>query len=647
MGFMGYRSLLRSAQQVKSIEKKNHYFMNHLKQMILMGLAFLVSGVGTHVLADPKIHTTISSKSFYVGEEFTYEILVSGAKKVSQSEPDSTENLRVQFVEKILLPQKDGTQPPDVALRYRMIPMSPGMVPLPMFEVETDGGVLMTDEEAFVEVRVPEGYPGLTLTRTLPSRDLYVGEAFRADYVWTSPLPLSGYRAIQLNLPLFYDASFRVRSPYHWIDGDDKAAIGLPVSNTRVIAKYGSFEKARQFYNTVSFSKIVVPSKTGEYLVRRATLLASYISPPPNQRRGRAWRTNYPSYFNNNFFERIEGEEFKKYFVASQQQKIRVLPLPDAGKPHDFAGQVGKRRVHVTATPKVVAAGDPITLVIEVDDCEFPEVVELPALEDQVAFSRQFIIPSNQSRGRIDGKKKTYIFTLRPRAQDVSAIPAVRLPYFDPLTKTYGVAESKPIPITVKAAETATAFDAVVSGSGPLRNLLEANKEGIRANVTQLDSYQGIFTKNQWMWLLWVAPPVGFFLFLWLSAHQRLMRRDPVRARAKQALTKFRASITRLEKSEGSLKPEELAQQLDDTVRCYFSDKLNLVRHAHTFEELEAVLRKRMKEEGRFDDLRDIYAFGDQEVYRCGGASDGNGHVDVTPFLCLAKQTILTIDKKL
>ena len=65
----------------------------------------------------------------------------------------------------------------------------------------------------------------------------------------------------------------------------------------------------------------------------------------------------------------------------------------------------------------------------------------------------------------LKGKKVTYIRTIRPKAQDVSVIPAIRLPFFDPVSQSYGVAESQPIPITVKAAEVATAYDAQISGA--------------------------------------------------------------------------------------------------------------------------------------------------------------------------------------
>ncbi len=101
------------------------------KKIIIIGLvSIIMNGVTTHVQAGAKIHDSLSAKSFYVGEEFTYEILVSGAQKVEVDEPEESEDLRIQFVEKIKM---DKATPPGIALRYRMMPTKPGIVYIPNF----------------------------------------------------------------------------------------------------------------------------------------------------------------------------------------------------------------------------------------------------------------------------------------------------------------------------------------------------------------------------------------------------------------------------------------------------------------------------------------------------------------------------------
>lgn len=163
----------------------------------------------------------------------------------------------------------------------------------------------------------------------------------------------------------------------------------------------------------------------------------------------------------------------------------------------------------------MLSAGDPITLTIAVDACEFPEVFELPDLSEQTAFSRQFAMPPRQSTGRIDGRKKTYIRTLRPLGQDATVIPSLRIPYIDPETTTYGVAESEAIPITVKPAGMVTAFDAAMRGVGPLRNHVDKNPRGIRANGGSAHAAdERVLSGYHWLVLLLVLSPAWVCGFL-------------------------------------------------------------------------------------------------------------------------------------
>ena len=595
----------------------------------------LVLSLISSALAEVKMHSSIADKSFYVGEAFTYEILIDGAKKVTPDEVPESSDLHIKFLE---MTQGREDSPTSIALRYKLVPTQPGYIALPVFMLEADGEQMMTEEEQSIKVAKPEALPGLVLTREIPDSPVYVGQPFHVHYQWQSPLPLIGFRAIDFTLPLFHSYDFSVRSPHAWIDGNDKAAIGLPVSNNRIIARHSSKENGELFLNYVSFTKILMAKSAGEKTLSPATLLTSYVDPPDHKKRTRGWKTNYPSYFNNNFFDTPEGEEYKKYFVSSPTQKLQVLPLPEAGKPHDFLGQIGARKIRVSATPEIVAVGDPITLTIEVDECDFPEVLEFPDLDEQLAFTRQFAIPSKQSHGRIEGKKITYIRTIRPRAQDVSVIPAIRLPYFDPVTQSYGVGESKAIPITVKASEVATAYDAQISGAGPIRNQLESNDQGIKANITSLDPLDGSAqSKTRWWILSSVLPPLGFVCFFLGTRNQRLAISNPIQARSNIAYSHFLKNID----SASNLSGEGQLDQINHSVRSYFADKLNLTAMAHTYAELVTLISNDVKPP-ELEKLEILYHSCEAPHYRAqtNGPSDND-------ILATSKSLISTIEKAL
>ncbi|MEP2774991.1 MAG: BatD family protein [Luteolibacter sp.] len=582
-----------------------------LKHLLLFLLAL-------PALAAPSLHVAMSESTFYVGEEFRYEILITGAKKVSVDEIEGDDTLAIQFSGQTAT-ERNGEK--GFALTYRMMPLSSGLILLPDITVEADDTYLSTGEEEYITANQAADNPALSLTQTLPERDLYVGEPFLATWSFRSELPLSGFRALNFDVPLLYDPAFSVTRPHSAIPQDDPASIGLPVSNTRLIARYSDASEADVPAAAISFTQIIVPKKAGEFSLPPSTLLTSYVAPPePKGRNAAQWRSTYPSYFNNNFFEKTEGETYEKFHTASRGSRLVVLPLPTAGRPDDFTGQVGKRTITATASPTVLQAGDPITLTITVTGNDFPEIIELPELDGIEAFTRQFSIPPRQSAGRIDGKTntKTYIRTIRPLGQEASVIPAIRLPYFDPETKAYALASTAPIPITVKPAETITAFDASLTGSGPLRNLVGKNEEGITANITDPAALHASTTSRflPLLWLLAALPPLAFLAYLILGAPARLRAKDPAKARTLAAGKNFSKAISRA----SSLAETEAA------LRDYLSAKLRLHPTAHTYPEIEAALTSLGASPETLATIHEIYTTAESNRFQHAPASDIPDH---------------------
>ncbi|MFC4992475.1 BatD family protein [Rubritalea tangerina] len=543
-------------------------------------LSLLFSLASAH--AELRIHASTPEKAFYTGKPFVYEFLIEGAKEVKADAPPESDVFQIQFLE---IAKGHSISHSSIALRYKLIPTQPGHCTLPPFSFTADGKTHFIDEEKTLFVKEPEKLPGLAITRDLPQRNLYVGEPFRIHYQWKSPLPLIGFRALDLNFPLFYHSHFQVRSPHNAIDGNDKAAIGLPVSHTRLIARHGSYQSGDLFFNTVSFEKVARASKPGEQTIPSASLLASYVDPPDHKKRIRGWQTNYPSYFNNNFFDQVDGDAYSQYYITSPAQSLHILPLPETGMPQDFHGQVGSRTLSVTAAPKIVAAGDPITLTIKIQNVDFPEFAELPELNKLIAFQRQFAIPNKQAAGRINNNSITFIRTVRPKSQDVTTIPSLRLPYFDPKTKQYAVAESPPIPITVKAADIATAYDAQLSGNQTLRNEIVKNPRGIRHNTNHTSALTDTSSRRSLTFILALTlPPAAFVAFAITTRMHRLHHFHPAKAKAKRAYHNFK--ITSHSKNIDH-------HTLADSVRTFFADSLGLRSHAHTIDEIMHTLKQR------------------------------------------------------
>ncbi len=479
------------------------------------------------------------------------------------------------------------------------------------------------------------GPPDVRLELSISVSECYVGQPFVVRGAWHSALPFHRFRAVQIDVPLFHNAAFRVAAAEPVPDDASGKRLGVPVSNARIIADRARSVIDGKQVETLRFERVAVPLQPGTFTVAPSTLRCVAI--PPSRSRPRT----VPSYFNNNFFEQPETDQVTPHVAESAALTLTVEPLPETGRPADFSGQVGACVVGATAAPGAVNVGDPIALSVTVSGCTFPETMQVPALDSQPAFARSFGLPAKSSRRRVVGGNAVFVVALRPLRADVTEIPPVRIPYFDPVAKRYDVAQSMPIPIIVSEAATTTAFDAHLSGGAQLRNPLVANRDGIRHNVNAAAAV-ALHPRSPVLFFggLIGIPPLCFLLFVVVTARRRLARRDPAAARARMALGRFRRQSKPLLRA-GTSDPDASRRLLDSAVRAYFAARLDLTPQA-TCDEVLARLRCRGDcDEADFAVLQGIYGACDQQRFAKEPAA-----VDFRALAVQAAAVVRRIDRR-
>ena len=170
-----------------------------------------------------------------------------------------------------------------------------------------------------------------------------------------------------------------------------------------------------------------------------------------------------------------------------------MLSLPEEGKPANFAGWVGRYQMETSASPTEVSVGDPITLTLSVSGSEYLDKVDLPALSKDATIDRDFKVPEEMAAGVVRGTVKEFTQTLRPKTSEVRAVPAIKLPFFNPESGRYEIAESRPIPLTVKTARILTSADVEgKSGETAVRKSeLETWSQGIAHNYEGPEVWKG------------------------------------------------------------------------------------------------------------------------------------------------------------
>ena len=168
-----------------------------------------------------------------------------------------------------------------------------------------------------------------------------------------------------------------------------------------------------------------------------------------------------------------------------------VIERPPAeGRPPSFAGAVGRFAFSVTAKPREVAVGDPITLTLAIDDRSLPAtdlaLLKPPALDADTTLTADFRVAGDPPAGLVNRRRKTFTQTIRAKNEDVAAVPPIPFSYLDPQTRKYVTISSDPISLRVLPA--ATLSDTLIVGGAGVQaqamTELEEVAGGILANYT-------------------------------------------------------------------------------------------------------------------------------------------------------------------
>ena len=143
--------------------------------------------------------------------------------------------------------------------------------------------------------------------------------------------------------------------------------------------------------------------------------------------------------------------------AATNERQLDVQPLPKEGRPDNFSGAIGQFTLRANASPKSVAAGEPVTLTISVEGRGNFYAIAPPVLTGEDGWRTYAPKESFKPNDTIGyGGEKKFEFSMVAR-EDRTATPGAEFSYFDPLKKKYVTLKTEPVAVT--AAGSASAAD--------------------------------------------------------------------------------------------------------------------------------------------------------------------------------------------
>jgi len=554
----------------------------------------------------------VESQDVFLGEPFLFQIKITGADSIDKPDFSALTDFVVReqnlnqtgsssFSISINGRQVQSNSEKSVLLNTRIVPRKVGILTIPSIEISANGKKART---APIQIRVnrPAETEDFKLRLSLSNTKCYVGEPVILRAVWYVGTKVGNY---ELSVPILGNANFTFADP----QGAQYSQVQVAGGNVAAVQSPAMLD-GRQ-YESVTFSKVLIPKKSGTFEIPAASVVCAAYAGQQKQQ----------SPFGDDFpFFASTRDVYKKVAVSSESTVLEVLPMPTTGKPAGFAGHVGEYTIAVSATPVDVSIGDPITLTVALSGPAYLDNVELPPLGDQPALAKDFRIPKEIAPGKIAGGTKVFTQSIRAMREDVQCIPPVELVYFDTKSGQYKTARSVPIPLKVKATRVVTpgmaeGVDHVIAGSA-----LEAWGKGIAHNyeagalVDQRSGPAVWIRSPAWLGLL-VFPPCIYFVTLAATVVIRRRRADPLSTKARRAYGEF-ARNCRTAARGGKCAPALL-----EAMRVYLGCKLKIPSVALSYRDVEALLVGKGIDQDTLSSLRQFFGQCEADSYAGGSGA--------------------------
>lgn len=553
-----------------------------------------------------------TSEDIYVGESFTYHIIVDGESKAGQ--PDlsplveyNPQNAGSQNISQSSINIVNGKTTRSVVKRYLMsyslTAKQAGTIVLPSVKVVLDGKTYRTNP---VEVNIlkPDTTDKLDLEVELSEKQCYVGQPVEMTVKFYVSADVGDF---QFDIPAFTSGDFYIEDP---------DITGQQVKQFRLNMQMSAFvSQSRVIHNgkeaaLVKFSKILIPRRSGRIQIEPTTVSADVA----------VGRTRSRGLFDDFFRQKT----YKRFMVNSSASALEVLPLTENGKPSGFYGLVGRYKILASATPTKVNVGDPITFTIKIGGNRFLKPIQWPELDEIPKLADNFKIPAQRSSPIVESGFKVFTQTIRANNDKITEIPSIPLSYFDPDKGKYVTVGTDPIPLEVAPTKVLTSADLEGKEFVPVNKEVEAIKKGLSANYEALDVLENMAFSplsaviSSGYTVIWAIP----FAVLIVTALTKIFTHTTPEKIAVRRRQQARGNaVSRLKKLDSGSSQQQ-AELLVSIMKGYIGERFGRVAGSLTAEDCFGIIKDNTQQTQYAEKYREI-------ITECETARYGSGQINI------------------
>jgi hypothetical protein len=262
--------------------------------------------------------------------------------------------------------------------------------------------------------------------------------------------------------------------------------------------------------------------------------------------------------------------------------KVKVLPLPQKGKPVDFSGCVGRFNISAWVDKKEVTVGEPVTLTIKISGQGNIKTIpkpKLPPLVDLKKYDSGETANTSTSGTKIIGGK-IYKYVLVPTTAGEHIINPIRFSYFDPYRKRYVVKNTAAIKIKAKS-------------SGTIGIKGKVLKQDIKILKKDIRDESGYLYQNKWYLAMHIIPVFLLIGAVFYKKHLTRLQQDIGYLRLTRSTKVARRRLARAKKLLSLNTEKEFYGEVSKALYNYLADKLNIPAASITIDNAKQLLEKR------------------------------------------------------
>ena len=566
--------------------------MSRLRRLSVLVLTLFLMGVATSSFAqDISVTAEVDTHTVQAGSPVLFMITVNGTQSVEPVELPDIKGFEARYLgPRTQLSIVNGKSASSISFMYNLYAMEVGHFQIPAIPIAIDSKTYTTEPvniEVVAQATTSSGDQGsqvsvkdkVFLVLSVPTKEYFVNEKI--------PLTIRLYASQEEQVNLASNIDFKR-------EGFDIDQI--------LDSRRGQQTIGNETFDVLEFSTSIYPQRAGEFTLGPAQLLCKILVKSSR----RSPFQDMPSVFNDDFFNNFFSQEWRDLMVKSADISLKVLPVPQEGKPQDFSGGVGKFDFEVSVSPAELKVGDPLTWRMKISGDGSLKNINFPPVSDP---RFKFYEPQVHE----DKGEKTLEQVVIPTTDAVKEFPAVSFSYFDTEARQYKTVAKGPFPLKVAKADTESVKISPASGPQPAEQP-KPEEEKLGQDISFIKDSPGTFRPSGYQLyerpVFLIAVFLSFCLWIIAFVMYRLTHRlktDTAFARHFLAPRKAKKELDQAKVLLGSGDQKKFYDQLFRVIQDYVSSKAHRKPAAMNMETVKELLKNKNMKTELIDDIQGLF----------------------------------------